>query len=233
MARELTRPYRFGGGALVASGILFVVLAFLDFRAGPPPSNGAEILQWRDSQALVLDFVSEFLFFATILLVPGTVALYQSLVGVDQTKAVTGCGIIAATIPVMSVMLIIHGRLVYPIYGMRVETPEAAAVVIMVFYGGVHAIYLLLAIATIVLSLTMTRGGYPKWIAYFGFATAALEIIGSYPWAIGPVLMLVCELSFGGWFVAVGSQLFRMRGTPSSDSHVASCQTTVPTELVV
>jgi hypothetical protein len=69
MPRELTRPYKFGGGALLASGILFVVLALLNFRAGPPPSQGAEILLWRDSQALVLDFVSEFLFFATVLLV--------------------------------------------------------------------------------------------------------------------------------------------------------------------
>lgn len=211
MARELTRPYRFGGGALLASGILFVVLAFLDFRAGPPPSSGAEILLWRDSQALVLDFVSELLFFATVLLIPGTVALYQSLVDVDRTKAATGCGIIAATIPVMAVMLIVHGRLVYPIYGMRIDTPEAAALVVMVFYGGLHAIYLLLAVATIVLSLAMTRAAYAKWIAYFGFATAALDIIGSYPWAIGPVLTLACRLSFAGWFVAAGSQLFRMR----------------------
>jgi hypothetical protein len=209
---EMKRPYKFGGGALVASGVLFVVLAFLDFRTGPPPSNGGEILLWRDSQALVLDFVSEFLFFATVLLVPGTIALYQDLVAVDRTKAAAGCGIIAATIPVMAVMLIIHGRLVYPIYGMRVDTPEAAALVVMVFYGGLHAIYLLLAVATIVLSLAMTRGGYAKWIAYLGFATAALDIIGSYPWAIGPVVTLVCELSFAGWFVAVGSQLFRMRG---------------------
>jgi hypothetical protein len=211
MARELTRRYKVGGGALVASGILFVVLAFLDFRAGPPPSNGAEILRWRDSQLLVLDFVSEFLFFATVLLVPGTVALYQSLVDVDRIKAATGCGIIAATIPVMAVILIVHGRLVYPIYGMRIDTPEAAALVVMVFYGGVHAIYLLLAVATIVLSLAMTRGDFAKWIAYLGFATAALDIFGSYPWVIGPVRTLVCELSFGGWFVAAGSQLFRMR----------------------
>jgi len=211
MARELTRPYKVGGGALVASGILFVVLAFLDFRAGPPPSNGAEILRWRDSQLVVLDFVSEFLFFATVLLVPGTVALYQSLVDVDRIKAATGCGIIAATIPVMAVILIVHGRLVYPIYGMRIDTPEAAALVVMVFYGGVHAIYLLLAVATIVLSLAMTRGDFAKWIAYSGFATAALDIFGAYPWVIGPVRTLVCELSFGGWFVAAGAQLFRMR----------------------
>ena len=207
------KPYKFGGGALVASGVLFVVLAFLDFRAGPPPSNGAEILLWRDSQALVLDFVSEFLFFATVLLVPGTIALYQHLVHVDSTKAAVGCGIIAATIPVMAVMLIVHGRLVYPIYGMRVDTPEGAALVVMIFYGGLHAIYLLLAVATIVLSLAMKRGGYATWIAYLGFATAAFDVIGSYPWAIGPVLTLVCELSFAGWFVAVGSQLFSMRGS--------------------
>jgi hypothetical protein len=213
MARELTRPNKFGGGALVMSGILFVVLAFLDFRAGPPPSNGTEILLWRDSQALVLDFVSEFLFFATVLLVPGTIALYQSLVDVDRTKAATGCGIIAAAIPVMAVILIVHGRLVYPIYGMRIDTPDAAAFVVMVVYGGLHAVYLLLAVATIVLSLAMKRGAYAKWIVYFGFATAVLDIIGSYPWAIGPVLTLLCELSFGGWFVAVGSQLFRMRAS--------------------
>ena len=206
-------PDAFGGGTLVASGVLFAVVAFLDFRAGPPPSNGAEILLWRDSHALVLGLVSEILFFATVLLVPGTIALYQDLVDVDSTKAAAGCGIIAATIPVMAVMLIIHGRLVYPIYGMRVDTPEAAALVVMIFYGGLHAIYLLLAVATIVLSLAMKRGGYAKWIAYLGFATAALDIIGSYPWAIGPVLTLVCELSFAGWFVALGSQLFRMRGS--------------------
>ena len=139
--------------------------------------------------------------------------MYQSLVDVDQTKAATGCGIIAATIPVMAVMLIIHGRLVYPIYGMRVDTPEAAALVVMVFYGGLHAIYLLLAVATIVLSLAMRRGAYAKWIASFGFATAALDIIGSYPWAIGTVLTLVCQLFVGGWFLAIGSQLFRMRGS--------------------
>lgn len=213
MSSEVKSPYKFGGATLVASGVLFAVLAFLDFRAGPPPSNGAEILLWRNSQAVVLDFVSELLFFATILLVPGTIALYQNLVDVDRTKAAAGCGIIAATIPVLAVMLIIHGRLVYPIYGMRVDTPEAAALVIMVFYGGLHAIYLLMAVATIILSFAMRRGAYAKWIADLGFVTAALDIVGSYPWAIGPALTLVCELTFAGWFVAVGTQLFRMRGS--------------------
>lgn len=83
----------------------------------------------------------------------------------------------------------------------------------MVFYGGLHAIYLLLALATIILSLAMKRGGCAKWVVYSGFATAALDILGSYPWAIGQVLMLACELCLGGWFVAEGSQLVRVRGS--------------------
>ena len=61
MSHELKRPSKFGGGALVASGTLFVLLALLVLWAGPPASTGAEILVWKDSQALVLDFVSGFL----------------------------------------------------------------------------------------------------------------------------------------------------------------------------
>ena len=209
----MTRPGKVGGGALVTSGVLFAAVALLDFAAGPPPSNGLDILRWRDSQELLLDFVSESLFFASVLLIPGIIAVYDSLDDVDRSKAATGCGIIAATIPVIAVMLIVHGRLVYPIYGMRVDAPEAAAFAVMIFYGGQHAIYLVLAVATIVLSLSMTRGAYSRWIAYVGFATAPLDVVGSYPWAIGPVLTLVCELSFAAWFAAVGLGLFRMRLT--------------------
>jgi len=212
MTRESTTSDGPGGGALLASGVLFVALALLDFRSGQPPSNGAAILQWRDSQQLVLDFVSEVCFFATVLLVPGTIALYQFLAKADRTLAAAGCGLVAVVIAVMAVMLVIHGRLVYPIYGMRVDTPESAALVIMVFYGGVHAIYLLMAVATFVFSLVLHRSGAPTWITCFGFATAVLDVAGSYPWAIGPIPTLVCELSFGGWFVALGAHLYKTRG---------------------
>ena len=44
-------------------------------------------------------------------LVPAVIALYRSLAGTDIVKAVTGCGIIAAVIPVIVVLLIVHGRL--------------------------------------------------------------------------------------------------------------------------
>jgi hypothetical protein len=70
--------------------------------------------------------------------------------------------------------------------------------------------------------LAMKRGAYPTGIANLGFATAVLDVIGSYPWAIGPALTFVCELSFAAWFVAVGWHLFRVRATLTAvTSHVS------------
>jgi hypothetical protein len=43
-----------------------------------------------------------------------------------------------------------------------------------------------------------------------------LDVVGSYPWAIGPLATLVCQVFFAGWFAAVGAVLFRMRGSPGA-----------------
>jgi hypothetical protein len=75
-----------------------------------------------------------------------------------------------------------------------------------------HAVSELLGFATLILSLAMMRGVYGKPIAYLGIATGVLDIIGAYPYAIGPILTLVCQVFFAAWFVPVGSKLFRMPG---------------------
>ena len=85
-----------------------------------------------------------------------------------------------------------------------------AEYVVAVFYGGLHAVDIMLGIATLVLSLAMMRGVYGKRIAYLGFATSVLDIIGSYPYAIGPTLTFVCQAFFAAWFVVVGSKLYGM-----------------------
>jgi hypothetical protein len=76
----------------------------------------------------------------------------------------------------------------------------------------------------VVLSLAIMRGVYGKRIAYLGFATGVLDIIGAYPDAIGPTLTLVCQVFFAAWFVAVGSKLYAcdswstLRTTTSGDA---------------
>jgi hypothetical protein len=153
---------------------------------------------------------SEILFFATMFLVPAVIALYQSLASVDRAKAATGCGIMAVVVPVIAMLLIVHGRLVYPVYGLRASAPEAVELVVAIFYGGMHAVGLMMAAATFVLSLAMRRSTFGARIAYLGYATALLDVAGGYPYAIGPIPTLVCRAVFAAWFIAVGLRLYRI-----------------------
>ena len=213
MLDELKRLYKFGGVSFIVSGVLFLSRSLLELVAGPPPSSGVEILAWVESGKLALSFVNEVLFFAAIALVPALYALYHSLASTHRVKAATGCGVIAVTIPVIAMLLVVHGRLVYPVYGIKVTSPAVAENVVAVFYGGMHSVGLMLGIATIVLSLAMKGGVYGWPIAYLGIATGVFDIIGAYPDAIGPMLNLVCQAFFAAWFVAVGSKLYRMRSS--------------------
>ena len=211
MSDELKGLYKLGGAAFIISGILFLSRDILELIAGPPPSSGVQILAWVQSEKFVLSFVSEVLFFAAMTLVPAVIALYHGLAGIARATAATGCGIMAAAIPVVAMLLIVHGRLVYPVYGIRVESPAVAEYVVAVFYGGMHAVYLMLAAATFVLSLAMMRGAYGKPVAYLGFATSVLDVAGSYPDAIGVGPTFVCRVFFAVWFVAVGARLYSTR----------------------
>lgn len=205
------RLYELGGVSFMISGALFVAASGLGLLIGSPPSSGTEILVWIASRRLPLAFVPEILFFATGFLVPAVIALHKNLTGATRTSAAIGCGIIAVTIPVLFVLLILHGRISYPVYDIQVHTPEIAEFVVALYYGGMHAIALLFAIATFVLSLAMVRGAFGRNIAYLGFVTAALDVMSGYPEAIGPAGALACGLFFAAWFVAVGQKLRTMK----------------------
>ena len=140
MSNELKGLYKLGGAGFIVSGVLFLSRDILELMAGPPPSGGVEILGWVDSGKLALSLVSEVLFFAVVALVPAVIALYRNLASTERAKAATGCGIIAAVIPVIVMLLIVHGRLVYPVYGIRVSSPDVAANIVAVFYGGMHTV---------------------------------------------------------------------------------------------
>ena len=209
--RGVDRPYRAGGLSFIAVGLLFLSKYVLDGLAGTPPSGGAEILAWRTAEALPLAITSEILFVAAVLLVPAVIALQGCLARVDRTKVAIGCGLLAVTIPVILTLDIVHGRLVYPVHGLRVETPVVAELVLAVYYGGLHAIGLLFAVATVLLSVVMRRGVFGRNTAWLGLAAGAFDFLGAYPEAIGPMLVLVSQLLFATWFLVVGTELFAVR----------------------
>src|SRR5262249_34823076 len=144
-------------------GALFLAYDVLEFIAGPPPSTGEEILAWVAANRLTLSLISEVLFFASVCLLPAVAALYRNLAPRrDETLIVIGCGILWLVVPIISVLLIIHGRLVYPIFGLRIRDPMVAELAVALFFGGLHAVDLLLAGATLTLSLAMRQSAFGK-----------------------------------------------------------------------
>lgn len=211
MSNHRSGLFRFGGVAFILSGALFVTQYVLDVMTGPPPSTGAQIIAWVGAHRIALSFVNEVLFFASMSLVPGVIALYQALATGGKTLAATGCGIMAVVVPILCVLLIVHGRLVYPVYGLHISDPPVAELVVAIFYGGLHAVGLLMAVATVLLSVAMTRGDFGAPVAMLGFATAVGDVVGAYPYLISPVVLFGCQFLFAAWFVAVGWTLFHMR----------------------
>jgi hypothetical protein len=201
--------YKLGGVGLIAYGSLVLAGAFIDQATGPPPPTPADILAWVNTHERLVAFPSELLFFEAAFLVPGTAALYHSLAPNAKATTVVGCGMLAIAISVMALLAVVHGRLAYPVYGIRVRTPDVAAFAVSLYYGGLHAISLLLGSAIICLGLAMNRGVCGKRIAHFGFVTGPVAIVGGYPYAIGPTATLFCQAVVAAWFVAAGATLYR------------------------
>jgi hypothetical protein len=224
----MNRPYRLGGISFIVVGILFLTKYAVELSVGPPPSDGAEILAWVAANELLLALGNEILFFAAAFLIPAVITLYWSLAGVDRTTAATGSGVFAAVIPTIFVLLIVQGRLVYPIYGLHVDTPAVAELVVAVYYGGLHAVALLFGLGTIVLSVAMRRGVFGRNVALLGVAACVFDVLSSYPETVGPLVILVSQALFAGWCLAVGSKLFGVRDLATRPSMLASAEGSTP-----
>lgn len=211
-APEQRSFYRLGGVSFVAAGLLFLVKFLFELSAGQAPRDATGVLAWRSASEFPIAMANEFFFVAAIFLVPAVIALYRALDGGHRVAAATGCAILAALIPVLIVLDIVHGRFVYPILGFRVETPDVAALVLALYLGGLHAAALTFGVATLFLSVAMLRGSFGKAVGYLGLAVAVSDIVSGYPEVIGPTLYGTCQVLFSAWFVAVGATLYRLPG---------------------
>jgi hypothetical protein len=99
---------------------------------------------------------NDILVIASLLLVPGPIGLYASLVGFDRRKA--GHHRLRnrrGTDPVIVALACVHGRFVYPVHDIDLNEPSVMQLVAAIYYGGHRAVVLLFGPATIVLSLAM------------------------------------------------------------------------------
>ncbi|MEK8214586.1 hypothetical protein [Paenibacillus sp. FSL L8-0463] len=197
---------KFGGITLILSGILFFVQYLFLLPMPSSPLSDADLVTWLQEWRFNLSMADELLFFATLLLIPSIVALYQILVKVDKIKTSLGCSLLAVIISVNILLVIILGRLVYPVYNIELS-PDIYKLVISIYYGGMHSVAIILSMATIILCLVIRKSVLGKSAAYFGFVVGVLDLIGAYPWIVGTTMVFVSQLAFAAWFVFIGMRM--------------------------
>lgn len=197
---------QFGGGCCILSGVLFLGQQLFVVPVPQPPVQDQALLAWLAEWKLQLSMADELLFFAALLLIPAVAALYRILAKTDRIKALLGCGLWALTIPLYMMMVVILGRLVYPVFGMELS-PESYRLVLSLYYGGQHTISLLWGVAILVLSFAILGSAIGKAAAYLGFLAGLTAITGSYPWLMGNGVVFGIQLVFTAWLVLLGIRM--------------------------
>ncbi|MEV0592011.1 hypothetical protein [Nonomuraea cavernae] len=193
----------------MASGVLFLLKSVLDLLVGDPPSESTQLPSWIASHQLPLSLTNEVLFFAVVLLIPVIFALYRSMDGSGRSWVGFGCGILALAVAIVLALVFIHGRLVYPVYGIDLDEPATVALVVSLYYGGMHEVALLLGAALVMLGLSMRQGAFGRAVAVLGVIVGAAQLAGSFPWLVGPLLTSIIQAMFALWLVLVGLRLVR------------------------
>ncbi len=204
--KEKNSIIKIGGIASIISGILTLIQNLFLLPVFSPPAMDTDLETWLSRWHFHIAMADEVLLFATLALIPTIAALYQLLVNTEKVKTLIGCGIIALILPINVFLDIILGRLAYPVYNMEMSA-GINKLVLSVFYGGMHCAAILWCIAIIILCYLIRKSAIGKMIAYFGFLTAALVLIGAFPWVIRNVLYFITQLFFSTWFVILGIRI--------------------------
>ena len=206
---------RVGGVGLMAYALLSFGREVLDLGVRPLPSTGADFVSWTVANDWTLGVQNEVLFAALMCLIPAVPALYDRLQPSSPASATLGCGTLAAVIPVLAMLDIVHGRLVFPVYGLRVGTPSVAEFAVAIYYGGLHAAQLMLGFAVLMLALAMRRAGIGGPLTRTGPLAAAAAAVTGYPWLIGTSASLALHAGVAAWWGATGWMLYRHRNALS------------------
>jgi hypothetical protein len=192
------------------SGAFFLAKSVLDLVVGDPPRTAAELLAWKATHQVSLAWANEVLVFAAVFLIPGVLALYRSLGGPGRPWAGFGCGIMAATVPVLLTVAMVQGRLVYPVYDLNINDSADLALVVTLYVGGAHEVSVLLAGALIILGVLMARSVQFRIAAgTLGVTAGVAQLAGSYPWLIGPSLSWITQALLVAWLVLSGVRLMQ------------------------
>jgi len=199
---------RFGGLAFISAGVLFLVGNLLIATLPSPPSIEAQFYRWLSESKTYIAIQNEILFFATVSMIPSVYVLYRLLKNQISISSVFGLGLMVMVIPVLVVLDIVEGRMVYPVYSIRISF-DLLKLVLSIYHGGMHMVSLLFAGAIFFTSYAMRGKFFPQSHWYLGLITSAAQIVGSFPWWVGLSVNVLAILLFSAWFILTGVNIFQ------------------------
>lgn len=182
-------------GALLAGGALLL----LSLLPGVP-SEAAELTAWVDSGRSLLSWSDELVFFAVVCWGAGARGLFGGRRTERSVRIDIGMTALAVANVALVVLLLVVGRLVYPVFGIHLS-PEVLALLISSTFGALHLALLGFAVAAPALSWT-TRSGLTGRVV--GIAAAAVFLVGSFPWLTPNWWNALVAVLLAGWGVFLG-----------------------------
>lgn len=215
--------YWVGGVSGLLAGVIYIIAVILIFTTpSPPVSGGVATLEFIAAHRSLYILKQILWLSPSVLAMIVFLALYPALRQVNRSYAAIGAMLgIAAWALSLAWPTTGEGSpiLVYlsDQYAATTSTVErtafaTAAEVLVATEATPNAVGILQTIGILIISLVMTSGVFPKFVAYLGIATGAIGIVSEalisvlgIAYAIYGVLVIV-------WFLVIGWQLFKVAG---------------------
>lgn len=209
MNNKKIRGTNFAGGlVLILGGILLycaqLIVAFLP----RPPAAQALLTQWTRHNALQLSVSNELFFFAILCLIPAIIVLYQTIKPRHTISMLAGCGNFLLAVTLLSMLVVIEGRLVYPVYELALTT-DSINLIVIVFFGGLHTVSLMFGLALIMIGFAMRHSINGPLLRSISYVVGLLQIFGGYPWLTPLWFNIVAITGLWIWTLTVGLWLVR------------------------
>ena len=98
--------------------------------------------------AFPLSISDELLFFAIFCLTPGVVVLFRTTRLRRPVSSLLGCCSLLLAMTLLGLLVVVGGRLVYPVFSISLSH-DATALVVSLFFGGLHSVLLLMGVGLI------------------------------------------------------------------------------------
>ena len=207
----------FGGSTLIVGGVALASAEFLIAVVSRPVAGGS-ITAWIHAAATPLAVADELLFVALVCLVLGGLVLWQAVRARHPISALVMVTSLLLAMAVVMVLVLVVGRLVYPVYDIAIGDAGNALLVSLMF-GGLHAVSLLLGISLLAATAALRGSGAPWWLVIVAMVTAVAQWVGAFPWLTPdwvngtvPVLLGAWMLAAGVWLIAHSHLLSLGRG---------------------